>query len=308
MINRILIRIKIIQIVYSYYLNSKRDLSTVEKELFFSMKKAYELYNLLLLLMVDLTEMQKRKLDAAKHKLLPSEADLAPNLKFIENKYIAQLSQNIHLRKFIANEKISWINQGDFLKSLLDEILSSEIYTEYMSSPDNSYESHREFWRKIFKTIICGNEYLEQVLEDMSVYWNDDIDIVYTFVLKTIKRFDEKQGEKQELLPMFKADDDKDFARELLHRAILHQEEYNEMIQEQAKNWEFDRIAFMDLIIMQTALAELTGFQTIPINVTLNEYIEIAKQYSTEKSSTFINGILDAVIATLKKEKKLLKN
>lgn len=308
MINRILIRIKIIQIVYSYYLNTKRDLSTVEKELFFSMGKAYELYNLLLLLPVEVTELQKRKLDAAKHKLLPTEKDLAPNTKFIDNKFVAQLAENNQLRKFVASEKITWINDLDYVKRLSDTILSSSLYEDYMNAADDSYEADREFWRKAFKTYICNNEDLDQVLEDNSVYWNDDADIVSTFVLKTIKRFDQKEGCEQELLPMFKDNDDIQFAKELLHRTILNKEEYNELIQKQAKNWEFERIAFMDLIIMQAALAELTGFPTIPINVTLNEYIEIAKQYSTEKSGTFINGILDGIIATLKKEKKLLKN
>ncbi len=308
MINRILIRIKVIQIVYSYYLNTKKDLSTVEKELFFSMGKAYELYNLLLLLMVEITKLQRKKLDAAKHKLLPSKEDLLPNTKFINNKFIAQLENNNQLGKYIANEKISWINDLDFVKRLLEEILASDIYKEYMDSPDKSFEADREFWRRIFKTFICESEDLEQLLEDNSVYWNDDLDIVCTFVLKTIKRISEKGGQEQELLPMFKDKEDAEYAKDLLHRTILHQDEFNELIQKQAKNWEFERIAFMDLIIMQTALAELTAFPTIPINVTLNEYIEIGKQYSTEKSGTFINGMLDGIISGLKKENKLLKN
>ncbi|MCL1943324.1 MAG: transcription antitermination factor NusB [Candidatus Azobacteroides sp.] len=308
MINRILIRIKVIQIIYSYYLNIKKDLSTVENELFFSLGKTYELYHLLLLLPIDITELQKRKQDAAKHKLLPSEKDLTPDTKFVNNKFVAQLSENNSLRKFVAGEKISWVNDANLIKKLLDSILSSDIYNDYMHSTDNSFEADREFWRKIFKTFVCNNDDLEQALEDHSIYWNDDLDIVSTFVLKTIKRFDPHSGREQELLPMFKDQDDMQFAKELLLQTILHQSEYNEWIQKQAKNWEFERIAFMDLIIMQTALAELTNFPTIPVNVTLNEYIEIAKQYSTEKSGTFINGILDGIIASLRNENKLLKN
>ncbi|MCD7973281.1 MAG: transcription antitermination factor NusB [Candidatus Azobacteroides sp.] len=308
MINRILIRIKVIQILYSYFLNIKRDIPTVEKELFFSLEKAYELYNMFLLLMINISELQARKLDAAKHKLLPTETDLHPDTRFIDNRFMKQLSENNQLKKFVANEKISWINQEELIKSLLDQIISSDIYKEYMASSESSYQADREFWRKVFKNILCNNEDVIQALEDMSVYWNDDVEIVCTFVLKTIKRFEEGAGEDQSLLPMFRAEDDKDFAKELLRRTILHHEEYNELIQAQAKNWEFERIAFMDLVIMQTALAELTGFPSIPVNVTLNEYIEIAKQYSTEKSSTFINGMLDAIIDILKKENKLLKN
>lgn len=308
MINRILIRIKVIQIIYSYFLNAQKGLSVAEKELFFSLEKTYELYNLLLLLMVSITDMQNRKLDAAKHKLLPSQEDLNPNKKFIDNQFIAQLSKNKQLNKFISEKKLSWSNQTDLVKDLLEKITSSEIYADYMNSKDNSYEADREFWRKTFKFVLSEEPELLEALEDMSVYWNDDVDIVSTFVLKTIKRFDFYSDENQELLPMFKSEEDRQFAADLLYRSILHQEEYEEMIRVQAKNWDFDRIALMDLIIMQTALAELTDFPTIPINVTLNEYIEIAKHYSTTKSGTFINGILDGIISALKKEKKLLKN
>ena len=308
MINRILIRIKVIQIVYSYYLNAKRDLPSVEKELFFSLRKAYELYNLLLLLPIEITELQRRKLDAGKHKLLPGKTDLAPNTKFIENKFVLRLSENKQLEKIVASENISWTNDIDFVKRLSETILNSELYDEYMNASDSSFEADHEFWRKIFKSFICNNEDLEQVLEDSSVYWNDDLEIVSTFALKTIKRFNENSEAEENLLPMFKDDEDVRFAEELLRRTIMYQSEYRDLIQKQAKNWEFERIALMDLIVMQTALAELTSFPTIPVRVTLNEYIEIAKHYSTEKSGTFINGILDGIVASLKKENKLLKN
>ena len=308
MINRILIRIKVIQIIYSYSLNAQKGLPVAEKELLFSLEKTYELYNLLLSLMVSITEMQDRKLDSAKHKLLPTKEDLNPNTKFTDNQFTAQLAKNKQLNNFISEKKLSWNNYPDLIKDLLEKITSSEIYAEYMDSNDNSYDADREFWRKTFKLIIAEDPELLDTLEDVSVYWNDDIDIVSTFVLKTIKRFDKNLGENQELLPMFKSEDDKQFASDLLNRAILHQEEFEEMIRVQAKNWEFDRIALMDLLVMQTALAELTDFPTIPINVTLNEYIEIAKHYSTTKSGTFINGILDGIISMLKKEKKLLKS
>ena len=308
MINRILIRIKLIQIVYSYYLNTKKDLSTVEKELFFSLEKAYELYILLLLLPIEITELQRRKLDAGRHKLLPTQEDLAPNTKFIDNKYVVRLSENSQLKKIVATQKISWTNDADFVKRLSETILASDMYADYMNASDNSFEADHEFWKNVFKTFICDNEDLEQVLEDSSVYWNDDLEIVSTFALKTMKRFNKYSGIDENLLPMFKADEDARFAEELLRRTIIYQSEYNDLVQKQAKNWEFERIAFMDSIIMQAALAELTSFPTIPVKVTLNEYIEIAKHYSTEKSGTFINGILDGIVASLKKENKLLKN
>ena len=183
----------------------------------------------------------------------------------------------------------------------MDTILSSEIYAEYLKNEEDSYETDREFWRQIFKKVICGNEMIEEYLEDKSIYWNDDIEIVETFALKTIKKFEEKKGSKQALLPMFKDLEDKAFAIKLFRQSLLKGKEYRERIDKHMKNWETERIANMDLIIMQVALAEILSFPTIPINVTLNEYIDAAKYYSTPKSGTFINGILDSIVNELKK-------
>jgi len=176
-----------------------------------------------------------------------------------------------------------------------------------MNEPTNSYDNDRELWRKIFKKCILGNEEIEAALEEHCIYWNDDIDIVVSFILKTIKKFDQANGNQQPLLPMFKDNEDREFASKLFRSAILHIEEYKSLIDEHTKNWEVDRIAFMDVVIMEIALAELINFPTIPINVTLNEYIEISKTYSTEKSSTFINGVLDNIVTQLKKDNKLIK-
>ena len=163
-------------------------------------------------------------------------------------------------------------------------------------------------FRSIYKKIIFNNAELDQVLEDQSLYWNDDKEIVDTFVLKTIKRFEEKNGAKQELLPEFKDDEDQDFARRLFRRAILNSDYYRHLISENTKNWDLDRVAFMDVIIMQIALAEVLSFPNIPVSVSLNEYVEIAKLYSTPKSGGFINGTLDGIVNQLKKENKLTKN
>jgi N utilization substance protein B len=186
--------------------------------------------------------------------------------------------------------------------------MDSDIYKEYMASETSSYEEDRELWRKIYKRIIFNNDELDQVLEDQSLYWNDDKEIVDTFVLKTIKRFDEKSGAKQELLPEFKDEEDQDFARRLFRRTILNAEYYRHLISENTRNWDLDRVALMDIIIMQIALAEILSFPNIPVSVTLNEYVEIAKLYSTPKSGSFINGTLDGIVNALKKENKLTKN
>ena len=308
MINRVLIRLKIVQIVYAYYQNGGKNLDTAEKELFFSLSKAYDLYNYLLLLMVEITKQAERKQSAAKSKLLPTAEELYPNTKFVDNRFIAQLEVNKQLLEFSETQKKNWENESEFVKSLCEKIMDSDIYKEYMASETSSYEEDRELWRKIYKRIIFNNPELDQVLEDQSLYWNDDKEIVDTFVLKTIKRFDEKNGAKQELLPEFKDEEDQDFARRLFRRTILNADYYRHLISENTRNWDLDRVAFMDVVIMQIALAEILSFPNIPVSVSLNEYVEIAKLYSTPKSGSFINGTLDGIVKILKEDNKLTKN
>ena len=308
MINRVLIRLKIVQIVYAYYQNGGKNLDTAEKELFFSLSKAYDMYNYLLLLMVEITKQAERKQSAAKNKLLPTEEELHPNTKYVDNRLIAQLEVNKQLLGFSDTQKKTWENESEFVKRLCEVIMNSDIYKEYMECETSSYEEDRELWRKIYKRIIFNNYELDQVLEDQSLYWNDDKEIVDTFVLKTIKRFEEENGANQPLLPEFKDDEDQDFARRLFRRSILNAEYYRHLISENTRNWDLDRVALMDIIIMQIALAEILSFPNIPISVTFNEYVEIAKLYSTPKSGSFINGTLDGIVKALKEENKLTKN
>ena len=308
MINRVLIRLKIIQIVYAYYQNGSKNLDAAEKELFFSLSKAYDLYNYLLMLMIAVTNYAQKRIDAGKSKLAPTAEELYPNMKFVENKFIAQLEVNDQLVDFIVNQKRSWANDEDFVKALYDQIVASDIYKEYMASSDNSYDADRELWRKLYKTFVFNNEALDALLEDQSLYWNDDKEVVDTFVLKTIKRFDAKNGAKQPLLPEFKDEEDREFARRLFRRAILNADYYRHLIGENTRNWDLDRVAFMDVIVMQCALAEILSFPNIPVSVSLNEYVDIAKVYSTPKSGSFVNGTLDGIVNQLKKDGKLTKN
>lgn len=308
MINRILIRIKVLQIVYSFYQNGNSDLKVAENELLFSLRKSYDLYHYFLLLITEVTNLQKRTLDIKKNKYMPTHAELNPNTRLIDNRFAAQVAENAALQKYVAEQGLSWANDEEFVKSVLDIILASDLYNEYLDNENDSYETDKEFWRCVFKKLICGNEVIEDFLEDKSIYWNDDIEIVETFTLKTIKKFEEKNGSKQELLPMFKDLEDHSFAIKLFRQTLLKGAEYRERINNHMKNWETERIANMDLIIMQVALAEIMTFPSIPINVTLNEYIDTAKYYSTPKSGNFINGILDSIVSELKKEKVLLKD
>ncbi|MDU1905261.1 MAG: transcription antitermination factor NusB [Dysgonomonas sp.] len=307
MINRVLIRIRVIQILYSTYLNKSGDLNKAENELIFSFQKSYDLYYLLLSLLIEITDTYIRRVETRKAKLLPTQEDINPNTKLIDNLFIKQLRDNEYFNKYMSDRPQSWENHETFIKSLLDTILKSDVYQEYSENPNADYDTDREFWRKIFKTYIYCNEELDEILEDESLFWNDDIEIVESFILKTIKKFDPQNGSKQELLPMFKDEEDREFAVKLLRETMFNVKTARDLINKYAKNWESERIAFMDMIIMQTAISELITFINVPINVTMNEYINIAKTYSTHKSSSFINGILDAVVSELKSEKKLLK-
>lgn len=307
MINRILIRIKVLQIVFAYYQNGGNDLKVAENELLLSLRRSYDLYYYFLLLIVEVTRLQERRIDTGKNKYLPTEEELCPNMRLVNNRFARQVERNEALQAYIKEHGVSWVNETDFVKTVLDLILKSDVYAQYKESQDDSYEADREFWRAVFRRVICGNEDLEAALEDISIYWNDDVEIIETFVIKTIKRFEESAGTKQDLLPMFKDDEDREYALQLFRQTLLHGEEYRERIDRHTKNWESERVANMDLIIMQMAMAELLNFPNIPINVTLNEYIEAAKFYSTPKSGTFINGILDAVVHELKAEKRLFK-
>lgn len=307
MINRVLLRIKIIQILYSFYKGDGNSIPSAEKELFFSIERTYDLYYHLLLLSVEITQYAATRIDNKRNKLRPTEEDLNPNTRFVDNKFVQQLSRNVQFNEYLTKQKLSWVNHPDIVKELYEVLIKTDFFTEYMNSETSSYDADKDIWRKIYKKIILQNEELDSSIEDQSIYWVDDIEIVLSFVIKTIKRFDESKAENQELLPMFKDEEDSDFARKLLRSVLTNGEKYRALIDENTKNWEIDRIAYMDILIMQVALAELMDFPTIPINVTLNEYIEIAKNYSTERSGTFINGVLDNIVGTLKKENKLIK-
>jgi N utilization substance protein B len=308
MINRNLIRIRIVQIVYSWYQNTNNDLRKTEKELLFGLQKSYDLYYYLLLLMVELTKAYESRVEAKRNKHLPSHDDLNPNTHLINNKFMLQLRDNEQLKKQLAERPMIWDADNSFVKNLLDRILASEPYNDYSQLVAPTYEQDRELWRKVFKKFIYLNEELDEILEDECIYWNDDVEIVQTFVLKTIKRFEEEKGALQPLLPMFKDDEDREFALKLLHETILNEKMYRGLIEKHTDKWDFDRIAFMDLVIMQVALSEILTFESIPTSVSLNEYIEIAKSYSTPKSGTFINGILDAIVHEIKEENRIFKN
>ncbi len=308
MINRILIRIRVIQIVYAWYQNRDKDLRQVERELLLGLQKSYDLYYYLLKLMIELTDLHEQRVNTKMNKFLPTHEDLNPKMHLVNNQFIEQLRGNRKFINYIEDRPMSWEMNFNFVRGLLDSILDSDTYKDYIELEKPTYKDDKEFWRKAFKTFIHRNETLDDILEDESIFWNDDIEIVQSFVLKTIKQFNKSEGEEQALLPMFNDDEDREYATKLLRETLANGVEYREQITKNADNWEFERIAFMDVVIMQVAMAELYEFPNIPIKVTLNEYIDLAKAYSTPKSSTFINGVLDAIVTEIKKEKPFFKN
>ncbi|MCM1107463.1 MAG: transcription antitermination factor NusB [Clostridium sp.] len=307
MINREIIRLKVVQITYAFYQNSDKTIDTAEKELFFSLSKAYDLYQYLLLLLVDINRIAVRAVETAQARQQRLQTAEPVSTRFIENRFILQLEENLQLKEYAEAQKRSWADEESFVRSLYKEITETDYYKEYMAAESTTYEEDRELWRKIYKNIVCNNERLESMLEDVSLYWNDDKYIVDTFVMKTIKRFEEKNGARQELLPEFRSDEDRDFAHRLFRSTLLNADYYRKLISGSLRNWDSSRLALMDMLIMQIALAEMLTFPNIPVNVTLNEYVDIAKVYSTPRSGYYINGVLDHIAKDLIASNKLNK-
>ena len=306
MINRKLIRVKIVQLTYAYYQNGHHNMDTAEKELLFSLSKAYDLYNYLLGLIVAITQEERRRVDIATRRA-EREGTETPSQRFAFNKFATQLEENKQLNLFMEDKKMSWENDVEAVRKLCDQIEQSPLYQEYMMSDAEDYETERELWRRIYRTLIQGNEDLDAILEEKSLYWNDDKEIVDTFVLKTIKRFDPANKADQELLPEYDDTEDREYALKLFRSTILNADTYQRYMSETSRNWNFSRLAYMDVVLMQIAIAEMLTFPNIPISVTINEYVDLAKLYSTPKSGGYINGMLDAIARHLVDTGRLLK-
>lgn len=307
MINRELIRIKLVQVLYSYLQKGTKNPDVAEKELLLSMDKAYDLYNYMLLLMVEMGRMSVRMLEMRQNRSKKLNDGVKWSRKFAENRFILQLESSKQLKDYCVEQALSWADYEEFVRNLYYKVEESEFYKQYMASETSSYEEDREIWRQIYRHIIVGNEELANLLEDINIYWNDDKNIVDTFVLKTINKFSPESSTSQPLMPEYKTDADRDFATKLLHRALVGQEYFYGLVASSTHGWEFNRIALMDRIILQLGLAEITTFPNIPISVSINEYVDIAKMYSTPKSGKYINATLDTIAKKLMEEGKLVK-
>jgi N utilization substance protein B len=300
MISRRILTIKILQLLYAYYKTSGSSINKAEKELFFSIQKTYDLFHYLLLLIIDIADYALSRIEIAKNKKIPTWEDLHPNTKFVDNKFILQLRNNRQFNEYLKTSKLSWVNYPELIRNLYNNIKESEHYKEYMSNKTRSYEEDKKLISDIYVKDIAVFEPLYQNLEEQSIYWNDEVEFVISIILRTIKSFKETGAENNNMPSLFKNEEDIKFAKRLFRKAILNMEEYRKLIKQFAKNWEIERIAFIDILILQTAIAEVIEFTSIPTKVTFNEYLEIAKFYSTNKSSIFINGLLDKIVSHLK--------
>lgn len=284
------------------YRNAKADLRR-------SLDTAYSLYHHLFGLIIELTNAQADRLENAKRKYLPTDEDLNPNMRFVNNALVERLKENEDLQKYLKDHPMRWADEPVLIRKLLDAIIASDYYREYMTGFERSYEGDCNFWRNILRYVIIPNDDLAEELESRSIYWNDDLEIMGTFVLKTIGHFAKNPDEEVRLLPEFKDEEDEAFGEELFTLAVENRELYREYIDRfiNSDQWDPERLAFMDIVIMTCAIAELLNYPAIPVPVTMNEYIEIANQYSTSRSGQFINGILYAVVTYLQQQGLLKK-
>jgi len=307
MISRRIIRIKVLQILYAFYSSPETSINNTEKELFFSLQKTYDLYHYLMSLVVEIEKFAEERIDLGLKKHRPTSAELAPNTRFIKNQLIQQLKENTSLNKYLEAAKLSWVNNEDLIRKLYLALVEQDFYKEYMTGSEDSYADDRKLVEDIFKYLILDNEDIESLLEEQSIYWNDDLDFIVSMILKTFKKFKEFSDENQALLPMYKDDEDRQFAKDLYRKVVLNHDDNVALVKQHTVNWDIERIAFIDNLILELALSEFLYFPSIPTKVTMNEYIELSKYYSTEKSRNFINGILDKALKDLKKADKIIK-
>ena len=296
MISRRLLRIKALMALYAYNRREDNDLAGAEKELMFSIGKTYDLYHYLLLLVIEIADIAEKKIRQSLLKKMPSPEDLNPNMRFANNPVVSDIRNNISFKKNISVSKLSWVNYPHIPRQLYQDMLKWDAYNDYMNSPETGYQSDKKFIIRLITEFFYLSEELSGCLEEQSIYWNDDIQYVTIMVEKTLRKFKPDSAENVTMMPLFKNNEDEQFVRVLFRKSILRAEECSGLIDHNTTNWEVERIALMDILVMQLAITEVLEFPEIPVKVTLNEYIEISKYYCTSKSSTFVNGILDNIV------------
>jgi N utilization substance protein B len=314
MLSRRLLRIKVLQALYAYFQSKEStSLSKQEKQMLDSINNIYRLFIYQISFIVELFDFAERRLEENKKKLLPTEDDLKPNKRFINNKLYKKLKNNIDLHRKTEAYKINWSEETEIIRKLYNNLRNDSHYKEYMSVDSNSFQDDKEIVLYIIKHHLAEFEVLQSFYEEKSIYWVDDYYIVTQLLIKFIKSYQNSDDENYKIQGIYKTNivdgenEDKRYIIDLLRKTILRSDEFEEIITQKATNWEFERIALMDVLLLKMAICEITQFETIPLKVTLNEYIEISKAYSSPKSKVFINGILDKLVEELRKDEKINK-
>ena len=307
MLSRRILRTKVVKAVYAHTQCENITPLTSEKNLVLSIDRAYDLYFHLLALVPEIAEYAAERIRIGENKKLPTYDDLHPNRKFVENKVVARLAEDENLQVELKNRKLSWSNHRDLIVALYNALIRQPFFQKYMLSEERSFREDAQLVSDIYMTMLEEFEPLDRVLEEQSILWNDDLGFLLTMVSRTILSMREKH-ESIKLMPQFKSEEDLDYAKSLLRHAIASHERISLLLDNSMKNWDIERVALMDKLILVTAIAEAENFPSIPVRVTMNEYIDIAKCYSTESSGSFINGILDRIISQLTAEGKIIKS
>ena len=305
MLNRRHIRIKVLQAFYAFSQSNNDDLVSGEKEFMHSMKKIYDLYIYLIQIYIPLKRLAKIKIEEAKRSFLEKDKHVF-NKAFVSNNIINSLESSDQLKKTASDLKINWegVEENELIKKLYKSIYKSPSFQDILNSDTSDFDSEKFHLINLFKEEICNFELMHHFFDEKSIYWQDDLDHVSSMVIKTLKSIDSDL--KLKVMPLWK-EDEKEFALKLFRQAILNKSSNDDILQKYSKNWESERLAKMDSLIMNLAITEAKEFSSIPLKVTLNEYIEISKFYSTPKSNGFINGILDKIFEDFKKDGKLKK-
>ncbi|WP_302273698.1 transcription antitermination protein NusB [uncultured Alistipes sp.] len=306
MLSRRLLRIKVAKALFAHLKSDADNLIASEKTLMASIDKSYDLFFQLLALPVELVRYARQRQEIAKAKKLPTFEDLNPNMRFVDNAVIRIIANSDAVNDYLTVHKLGWERHPDFIRTLYGQLVESDYFTDYMTQQDASFEADRRFVEDFFKELQCC-EALDTVLEEISILWSDDLPYILVLVLRSLASLRSAQSELK-IPSKFKSDDDPAFVKTLFEKSLVNYDKYQDYIEKFTSNWDVERIVFMDNLIIGTAMAELTEFPSIPVKVTLDEWIEISKYYSNPGSSTFINGVLDKIVESLTPEGRIKKS
>lgn len=295
MLSRRLLRVKVAKTLYAHLKSDSDNLKASEKYLVESIDKAYDLYFQMLYFVVEVARYAESRIELAKQKKLPTYEDLNPNRRFVDNAVITLIANSDSVNDVLASRKLGWANQYDTIKDVYNRLIETEFYKNYMSASVSTFTDDRKFVEEFFQWLE-SDEQLAEVVTEMSLLWADDYGFALLLALRTVQHLKRSHTEVK-VLPKFKSEEDLDFAKRLFIKSLVDYEDNQAVVDRYSKNWDVERVVFMDSLIISIAIAELTQFDSIPVKVTLDEWIDIAKYYSSPTSSNFVNGVLDKVVA-----------